>query len=307
MPIKAGQAFQQSNSDRETKPQKGRGLLARSGFGYRAARTTASAHLVPGISGFAIIGVLTRQNPKARARKTGRNSQNSGRQADLRLGRRRLRNGLHIGLHRRLRRLHQLILGLILGMLSVLGMLIVVLRLMALTLPRILGLVLVLIVARGLVAALIGPILALAITLTIEVLAVVTAAIVAPIITRVAALAVALIGTLVALLPLWLAVLLLEFSVQNAIIVIGVLKIVLGENAVTRRAGIARHGEKFFHQLLGIAPHPPVIAAVEVRIASAATATTAAAAAWARLTAVAAALTALHIIVLFIHQSEWTF
>ena len=102
-----------------------------------------------------------------------------------------------------------------------------------------------------------------------------------------------------------LAVLLLEAGIENAVIVVGVLEIVFRQNAVAGRAGITSHGQKLFHQLLRVAAHTAVIAAVEVRIASAATTATARARFAA---AVTAALTVIHIVVRFIivHQKLQT-
>src|SRR5690242_6903751 len=73
---------------------------------------------------------------------------------------------------------------------------------------------------------------------------------------------VALIGALtIVLLVILLTVLLLllEARIQNAIIMVGVLEVIFRQNAVTGGTGVTRHIQELFHELLGIAPHAPIV------------------------------------------------
>ena len=153
---------------------------------------------------------------------------------------------------------------------------------------------------RLIVAALVTALVAvLTITLAIKIL---------PVVVAIIALVLALIGPLAILLVIGLATLLLEPRIQNTIIVIGMLEVVFRQDTIPGRARIARHGQEFLHQLLRIAAHPAVVTTVKVWIAATtATATASTTAARTRFAAVTTALTALHIIVLLIHQNEWTF
>ncbi len=95
-----------------------------------------------------------------------------------------------------------------------------------------------------------------------------------------------------------LAVLLLKTGVQHAVVVVGVLEIVLGQNAVTRRAGVSGHRQELFHELLRVAARTAGIA-VEIRIAASASTS---APHWTWFAAVAAALTVFHSIVLLMYS-----
>ena len=92
--------------------------------------------------------------------------------------------------------------------------------------------------------------------------------------------------------PTTLALLLFKTGINNTVVMIGVLKIIFGQYTVIRRCRIARHQQILIQKLLGIAPHAVVVAAaatVVVRITTTLRA---------RLTADAAALTALHVVLL---------
>ena len=177
--------------------------------------------------------------------------------------------------------------------------------------------VLLMALARALVAlttrvTLVTVVIVVLIIAALVTLAVAIKVLTATLVTLVVALIVALGVTLIAgdvllTILVGLTVLLFKPRVQNAVIVVGMLEIVFRENAVARRAGIARHGEELFHQLLRVAAHPAVVvAAVEIRVAATA-ATAAATSAWTRFAAVAATLTVFHIIVRFVHQNTSTF
>ena len=139
--------------------------------------------------------------------------------------------------------------------------------------------------------------LGLLITLTAVVLRPLVIAFITPVVAT-------LIGPLAVIVGIiLLTTLLLEARIQNTVVMIGMLKVVFRQYAIARGTGVTRHDEEFFHELLGIAPHAPTIAAVEVGVAATATAT-----ARARFAAITAALTILHIVMrLIIHQNEATF
>lgn len=113
------------------------------------------------------------------------------------------------------------------------------------------------------------------------------------------ALTVALIGTLATLVLVALAVVVLvlillllrlEARVQHPVIVVGMLEIVFRRDPVAHRAGVARHRQELFHQLLRIAARTH--AAIKIRIART---TPASAAGRTRFAAIiAAALTVFH-------------
>jgi hypothetical protein len=279
-----------------------RALLAGAGVrrGTFPGRTTAAAGRLAATT--LVAGAI--RGTFGTGRKFGRHGQNAGRQTDFLLGR-GVRLDWSLRLSLRLRRLSGLLRGLL-----VVGLLV---RLRLVAAPLI-----VLIVVTGVLVAVVVTVLIIVAALAI-VLAIVVAAIVIPaVVVRVAALVTALVTTvvlvgplavLVILLPVWLAVLLLllKAGIQHTIIMVGMLEIVFRKHTVARRGGVARHGEEFFHELLGVAAHTAIAAAVEVRVAPAAAA---AAARWARLAAVTAALTALHVVVvllIIIHQNAWTF
>ena len=178
--------------------------------------------------------------------------------------------------------------------------------------------VLLMALARALVAlttrvTLVTVVIVVLIIAALVTLAVAIKVLTATLVTLVVALIVALGVTLIAgdvllTILVGLTVLLFKPRVQNAVIVVGMLEIVFRENAVARRAGIARHGEELFHQLLRVAAHPAVVvAAVEIRVAATAATAAATSAAWTRFAAVAATLTVFHIIVRFVHQNTSTF
>ena len=217
---------------------------------------------------------------------SGRDSQNPGRQSDFRLCGLRCRRRRSL-LDMRLRLLGRLLL-------RRLGLNMLLRRLRMLMLRH--GHVRLIVIA--LVAAFVAV---LGVALAIEILAVVVAAIIA--------LAVILLTVvlLAILLTVRLAVLLFKTRIENTVIKIGVLEIVFRQNPVAGRPGVARHGQELFHQLLRVTAQTAVIAAVEIGVTATTAATaaaTAAAAARTRFAAVTAALTALHIIVLFVHQNE---
>ena len=284
-------------------------------------RPLLDGFLVPGSTAATDVltfGALALPARRSRAKRRGRrHTEDSRRQTDLGFRswrlvlRRRWGVRLRLGLRLRLRyRLH-MSLGLRLGVLRLILRSCRRIGLMRMALVALTGGVSLL----GGVAALSGAVVGAA--LAVVTLLIVTLAIGAAVIVALVAAILALIGRplailrslLTGLIVVRLTALLLKAGVQDSIVVIGVLEIVFGQDAITGRAGIARHHEKLFHELLRVAARTTA-AAVVIGIATAtpaaaATATTAAAARTG-FAAVTAALTALHIIVLFIHQNEWT-
>ena len=150
-----------------------------------------------------------------------------------------------------------------------------------------------------------GLVVALLVTLAIILIAAVVVVLwvlwTAAVILAVLSLLIVLLG--IAALIVTLAVLLLEASVQDPVIVIGVLEVILGQHTVASRRRIARHGEKFFHQLLRVAARTG--AAVKIGGALTATTTTTASASWTRFAVIAAALAVFHVVVVLVHQNNW--
>jgi len=263
-------------------------LLSGAGVGRLtlARRSTTAAHRLTG--SFALPTWLCRGFSR-RFREGRRNAENSGREADITIGLRLRLLRLLLRLRARrgllLRRIVVLLLRLVLLGLLLLGLV----RLMVLVLLRLVLLRLLLVVTLAVISALVATLI---IILIAAVIVVGTT-----------------LATLIVVLALLVAltVLLLKASIQHTVIVVGMLEIVFGQHAVTGRAGVARHRQEFFHQLLRVATHTAVVAAVEIGIASATTATTAAART--RLAAaVPTTLTVFHIIiVLFVHQNDRTF
>jgi len=189
------------------------------------------------------------------------------RQADfrrLRHGLHRLRYGLlHVGLHVGLRLRLRLRLSLRLMLRLRLGLMVLLRRV----------LLILVVVAKTLLIAFVGTLIIIALAVIVLLTAIV-------------------VGTLL-LLAAALA-LLFEPSVQHTIVVVGMLEIVFRQNPVARGRGVARHGQVFLHELLSIAPHPAVIATIEVGVTPPASS---AATWWTRLAVITAALTVLHIVV----------
>ena len=224
---------------------------------------------------------------------TDRLPQNLRRQTDVALGLLRYRL---VDL-RRLNRhpLDMLRLIAVIGLLFIVGA-IVVLTLVVLAIPTLATIALVAAVA---LAAMALPTIALALIA----LALVILEFTVPLVTAIGlivrtALTVVIIVTLLIILVRVLILarilaLLLKARIQNAIVVVGMLKIVLSGDAVSHLTGIARHGQELFHQLLGVAARPHPATAVIVGIPAA---TAPAAAGWTWFAAHAAALTVLHVV-----------
>ena len=100
------------------------------------------------------------------------------------------------------------------------------------------------------------------------------------------------VAVVILMTPTALTLLLLKPGINDTVVMIRVLKIIFSQDTVTSGCRIARHQQILIHKLLGIAPHTIVIvvtAAIVVGITT--TLRT-------RLTTNAAALTALHVVLL---------